>query len=417
MYPNLNNNHVTIELLRGHGDSLEITSEDLEFLTIEFLQGHGGSLEVTSEDLEFFCSSSPLEDKTIAVYLQKYKTKKMKFVRVYSDFIEELDFPIPGVESAERKFTRDIEEVQKTDIQKDSLHHLIRSRSCKLSGKINQMYKTLKEGTLDPTLQNIRKYKSLVKNAKIKVLKEMEVILCTCSASGHFILKENLDILQCVIDEAGMCFELDTLVPLVCHTPKQVVLIGDHKQLRPIVQEPRVKQLGADISLMEKYQGTAHTLSIQYRMVRVAKYLVDQRKVKPEDVAILSQYKLQCNIIHKMLQKTHPKIKVQTIIKSQGSEWDYVLLSTVRSLPEDEIPETPGKSWRRTNLGFIEDENQMNVGITRAMQGLIIIGNRNLLKTCKIWRKLLEHFENIHAVIPADQFLAKGAQKTKKTSS
>lgn len=103
----------------------------------------------------------------LSVYLQKFKTKKMKFVRVYSDFIEELDFPIPGVESAERKFTRDIEEVQKTDIQKDSLHYLIRSQSCSFSVKINQMYKKLKDGTLHPTLKNIRDYKALVKDAKV----------------------------------------------------------------------------------------------------------------------------------------------------------------------------------------------------------------------------------------------------------
>ncbi|PIK40191.1 putative helicase with zinc finger domain 2 isoform X1 [Apostichopus japonicus] len=349
--------------------------------------------EVKNKKQVLYCGPSNKSVDVIAMYLQKYKTKKMKFVRVYSDFIEELDFPIPGVESAERKFTRDIEEVQKTDIQKDSLHYLIRSHNCSFSVKIKQMYKKLKDGTLHPTLKNIRDYKALVKFAKIEVLKKMEVILCTCSASGHFILKENLDILQCVIDEAGMCFELDTLVPLVCHTPKQVVLIGDHKQLRPIVQEPRVKQLGADISLMEKYQGTAHTLSIQYRMheeickfpskefydnqlvtdesvttharpiakyiwpgkdrvpqvfchiegledtqtvktsegnensrsnrieakeiVRVAKYLVDQRKVKPEDVAILSQYKLQCNIIHKMLQKTHPRSKFRQLSRAK----------------------------------------------------------------------------------------------------
>lgn len=46
------------------------------------------------------------------------------------------------------------------------------------------------------------------------------------------MFKENLNIVQCIIDEAGMCFELDTLIPLVSQQPKQVVLIGDHKQLR-----------------------------------------------------------------------------------------------------------------------------------------------------------------------------------------
>jgi len=57
-----------------------------------------------------------------------------------------------------------------------------------------------------------------------------------------------------------------------------------------------------------------------------------------------------------------------------GSEWDFVLLSTVRSLPQREIDPRPSDRWRAQNLGFITDTHQINVAITRARQGLIIIG-------------------------------------------
>ena len=61
-----------------------------------------------------------------------------------------------------------------------------------------------------------------------------------------------------------------------------------------------------------------------------------------------------------------------------GDEYDYVILTTVRSLPYNEIrnPDSvqPDKKWLRDNLGFLTDEHQVNVAITRAKQGLIIVG-------------------------------------------
>ena len=57
-----------------------------------------------------------------------------------------------------------------------------------------------------------------------------------------------------------------------------------------------------------------------------------------------------------------------------GSEWDYVIISLVRSVKRDEIDLEPSLSWLRNHLGFLTDEHQMNVGLTRARRGLCIIG-------------------------------------------
>ncbi len=69
-----------------------------------------------------------------------------------------------------------------------------------------------------------------------------------------------------------------------------------------------------------------------------------------------------------------------TFISYSGSEWDFVILSTVRSLPRVEIEEKPNIGWRKKFLGFITDENQMNVALTRAKHGLIIVGKLPWLK-------------------------------------
>ncbi len=55
----------------------------------------------------------------------------------------------------------------------------------------------------------------------------------------------------------------------------QIVLIGDHKQLRPIVKNERVRRLGMAKSLFERYhtmhQKRTVMLDTQYRMVRTLK--------------------------------------------------------------------------------------------------------------------------------------------------
>jgi superfamily I DNA and/or RNA helicase len=64
-----------------------------------------------------------------------------------------------------------------------------------------------------------------------------------------------------------------------------------------------------------------------------------------------------------------------------GTEFDYVILSTVRSLIREEIEKRPSIGWLHKQLGFIIDCNQINVALTRAKKGLIIIG-RLLTRCC-----------------------------------
>lgn len=114
---------------------------------------------------------------------------------------------------------------------------------------------------------------------------------------------------QVVIDECAMATEPQTMIPLVCNRPEkvsdsttssspttlserrvllrvlwslhskyfpcafQVVLIGDPKQLRPIVKNMRVKKLGMSRSLFERYfqlhNKRVVMLDTQYRMVNI----------------------------------------------------------------------------------------------------------------------------------------------------
>ena len=69
---------------------------------------------------------------------------------------------------------------------------------------------------------------------------------------------------------------------------------------------------------------------------------------------------------------------VRHILCHAGSEWDYVILSLVRSLNKDDFEPEPSMYWLREHLGFLTDEHLMNVGLTRARKGLCIIGMREI---------------------------------------
>lgn len=98
------------------------------------------------------------------------------------------------------------------------------------------------------------------------------MVICTTSVTATKMM-ELFNITQVIIDEAGMCKEPETLIP-ICSTEatvRSVVLIGDHKQLRPIIRSNLANKRGLQISLFERYQSIrpelVTMLNFQYRMV------------------------------------------------------------------------------------------------------------------------------------------------------
>lgn len=109
--------------------------------------------------------------------------------------------------------------------------------------------------------------------------------------------------------------------------------------------------------------------------VRIAKQLTLGKTVEPKDIAVLTPYNAQAAQIKSGLaQEGVTGVTVRSITKSQGSEWRYVLVSTVRSCPEGDLDQRPTKSWLKRFLGFVVDPNQVNVAITRAQEGLCLVG-------------------------------------------
>ncbi|NWX22834.1 HELZ2 Helicase, partial [Aegotheles bennettii] len=409
-----------------------------------------------------YCGPSNKSVDVVAEMLMKMKS--LKPLRVYGEAIETLEYPYPGSNrNISRKALRDAK--PKCELSEIILHYRIRRPPNPFHKMICNFDAQVKNGE-EITEVEIKKYKKNLMDARDYELANHDVILCTCSASSAPAL-EKLNVKQIIIDECAMSTEPETLIPLVSHhRAEKVVLLGDHKQLRPVVNNDFCKSLGMETSLFERYEHQAWMLDTQYRMhksicefpsqefyrkqlktcphlhrpasvlhhkdngccpiifghvegkeqtlmisteegnenskanpeeveqaVRIAKQLTLDGTIQPENIAILSPYNAQVSEINKSLQREGiRKVTVCTIMKSQGSEWRYVILSTVRSCPRSEIDRKPTKSWQKKYLGFVTDPNQVNVGITRAQEGLCIIGNRYLLECNPLWRRLLQHY-------------------------
>ncbi|TKS71172.1 PPAR-gamma DNA-binding domain-interacting protein 1 [Collichthys lucidus] len=389
------------------------------------------------KEVILYCGPSNKSVDVVAEYLLKLGNS-IKPLRVYSQQVEMLDYPYPD---------------------------------CTL--QFSQ--RTLRQERSKPELR----YKKLLREARTYELEQHDIILCTCTQSSTPSLTKTVSARQILIDECAMATEPQALIPLVCNNnPEKIVLIGDHKQLRPIVKNVRVRKLGMGKSLFERYymmhKKRAVMLDTQYRMhedicefpsnayyegmlktgveqrnsvlrvgdktmpivfgdvkgetvrlvvntakgnenskanqeeknkvIAIAKKLVTSAKIEQKGIVILSPYNAQVSEIKEALKKEKlEQITVTTITKSQGSEWNYVIISTVCSLPSEKIVKEPDGGWLSKHLGFVDDPNQINVGITRAKEGLCIIGDLELLNCGGFWRELLKHYKLHNAVTDADK--------------
>ncbi|ESO86615.1 hypothetical protein LOTGIDRAFT_166880 [Lottia gigantea] len=414
--------------------------------------------------------------------IKKLGNRCPKILRVYSKTVVYGDFPVPGKASPARATRREGQCPE--DLHNVALHHIIRQKGKPYADKIREFDEKFKKESQGITKMMIKTYHKLVRQAEEEELPLYEAILCTTGVGGNRRTMKSLKVFQCIIDECGMCTEPETLLPILVAKPNQLVLIGDHKQLRPILMCSKAAKLGLEKSLFERYAKKAIFLNIQYRMhpdicafpskqfyegkletgpstlweikqplriiggkkimffhiegeeealtvhtddghersksniqevdkvVDLFRHMVRNEDINPRSINIMTQYKSQMSLIQKKLKEYNFDDTVNTVVASQGGEWDYVILSTVRSLPLYKIEPSPTRGWTSEHLGFLADENQTNVALTRARKGLLIIGNKNMLKCDTTWRALLLHYEKQGCIQDANNIPSSAPPRT-----
>ena len=107
--------------------------------------------------------------------------------------------------------------------------------------------------------------------------------------------------------------------------------------------------------------------------------------VAAQDVGILTPYQLQCKRLKLMCRTEQFPAQVGTTEQFQGRESRVVLISTVRSRQEDEVPQD-----LKFALGFVGNEKRSNVALSRARSLLVLVGNLRLLSADAHWHRIIQ---------------------------
>ena len=197
-------------------------------------------------------------------------------VRIYGSSLEAIDFPIPG-----KTYTFGGESRPDRHLQDITLHLIIRRKGkpfAKELKKYDTLFKNVNENPnryeVAEYQRNVKEYRKISNKASIEELKHYDVIFCTTALTLNPKLIEGTrgNIFQLIMDESGMTTEPETISTIMATHAQQVVLIGDHQQLQPVVMCQHAAKLGLDRSLFERYSHQSRFLTllkVQYRMVRI----------------------------------------------------------------------------------------------------------------------------------------------------
>ena len=295
------------------------------------------------------------------------------------------------------------------------------------------------------------------------VIDTANIVVTTCSSSMIDKLDDyNFEFV--VIDESTQSQEVETLLTMLKGS-KHVTLVGDPQQLSPTILHPKGKQTGMHISLFERIMklkpDNNKLLTIQYRMhPKIAEFISDifyeskltngvnekdrtkidfdtkfnwpkknfpivfvnvegknqisasgtsyvnemecftllyliMKKFPKEEIknsCIITPYLGQKDLIEEMFIDHKIEMEVSSVDSFQGQERDYIIINTVRNNDNNEI-------------GFLKDVKRLNVSISRAKYGLIIIGNADCLYNAKIgdkysiWRRYINYLERNDVIV------------------
>jgi len=336
----------------------------------------------------------------------------------------------------------------------NSVHKLAKEKIYKDPKKYQELIKLIdkkeKNGILNE--KDYKNYKQKIADIEDEIIEDADIVLSTLNNSADERLKD-YNFSYVLIDEAAQALEPDTLLPLI-HQAQMVVLIGDDKQLGPVVHSENAEAAGFSISLFQRlhllYQNAPFItlLNEQYRMneklyefpnrkfyenkmVSKVKVLPDENiiqnipwpkkdfpsffynvsgyeefenksfinkdevlsvfqcvnklldnKVDLKNIGVITFYSAQKQRFYEKFytKEKYQELKIDTVDGFQGMEMDYIIISTVRANPYG-------------MLGFLKSEKRLNVSLTRAKKGLIIVGNAKCLaKRPGVFRDLISFY-------------------------
>ncbi|KAG1666725.1 Regulator of nonsense transcripts 1 [Nymphon striatum] len=334
-----------------------------------------------------------------------------------------------------------------------ALHNQIRNMES--NSELNKLQR-LKDETGELSSTDEKRYRMLKKACEKELLEAADVICCTCVGAGDPRLTR-FKFHSILIDESMQATEPECMVPVVLGA-KQLILVGDHCQLGPVVMCKKAARAGLSQSLFERLVVLGirpFRLEVQYRMhPELSKFpsnffyegslqngvFSDERTmkgvdfpwpqpdkpmffyatvgqeeiagsgtsylnrteaanvekistkflragVKAEQIGVVTPYEGQRAYLVQYMQfngslhsKIYQEIEVASVDAFQGREKDLIIMSCVRSNEHQ-------------GIGFLNDPRRLNVALTRARYGIIIVGNPKVLSKQPLWNHLLTFYK------------------------
>ncbi|VDO31178.1 unnamed protein product [Haemonchus placei] len=223
-----------------------------------------------------------------------------------------------------------------------------------------------------------------------------------------------------ILDEASMV-PAATLMALISRFPNALVtLIGDSKQLPPYVgvqnvpfsvavssrsvldlvanpawtpishlrtvYRPHIEVMQLNSELF--YSGTlirgvpvslltgSHSNTVEATAAHVLVRLLTVKGIPPTDVMVICLYRDQKLLCERILQETG--VVVSTVDSAQGKERSIVILCTTRTQIE-----------RTAAASFFSDVKRLNVALSRAKDGMFILGFLPCLRKTAVWANIV----------------------------
>jgi len=149
-----------------------------------------------------------------------------------------------------------------------TLHHQVKLLAAAENSALHKLQR-LRDETGELSAEDEKIFNRERMAAEKELLNHADVICATCvGAADPRLTSRSMRFRQCLIDEATQATEPESLIPLVLGV-KQLVLVGDHCQLGPVVMSKKAARAGLNRSLFERLITLGHRplrLQVQYRM-------------------------------------------------------------------------------------------------------------------------------------------------------
>ena len=118
-----------------------------------------------------------------------------------------------------------------------------------------------------------------------------------------------------------------------------------------------------------------------------------QSGLKAEDVAVITPYNGQVELLRSLLLPDHPRLEIRSVDGFQGGEREAVVMSLVRSSEGGNGGGPRGKKSgvaATDRIGFLRDDRRTNVAVTRARRQCAVICDSETVSQSKFLRELLD---------------------------